>query len=285
MNNADPSVRRPLRVSDLQDLWDGLGTIFAGVPENTVKVVSGFKLGDNNTVLEGVLIYNHKLYYYEGGLATLGNTIYLYDVPSDPRMFADGQTRDFSFLNVATVAGIHDDGLVAVQLTPQFIADRLIGDALTAGSVTTTILRDGAVTSSKLATGAVSRKMLATRTSLPSSANPIQVGLEDSYLRINAQLAPRASYSFAVQTGEQTQSVTADKVGVCVVDIVNLLNADPENYCTITFEVYNSLGSLVAELDFNMAIKTSGKSAIRLTITSNEVSVLGVTYEAIDVLI
>lgn len=285
LNSANPSVRRPLRVSDLQDLWDGLGTIFAGVPENTVKVVSGFELGDNNTVLEGVLIYNHKLYYYEGGLAMLGGRIYLYDVPSDLRVFANGQTQDFSFLNVATIAGIYDDGLVAVELTPQFIKDRLIGDALTAGSVTTTTLQNGAVTSAKLATGAVSRKMLATRTSLPSFADPIQVGLEDSYLRVNAQLNARATYSFAVQTGAQTQSVTTDKVGVCVVDIVNTVTADPENYCTITFEVYNSLGSIVAEFDFNMAIKTSGKSAIRLTITSNEVSVLGVTYEAIDVLI
>lgn len=159
LNNADPSVRRPLRVSDLQDLWDGLGTIFAGVPENTVKVVSGFELGDNSTVLEGVLIYNHKLYYYEGGLATLGDTIYLYDEPSDPRVFADGQTRDFSFLNVATVAGVYDDGLVAVQLTSDFISDKLVG-AINDGAVTTNKLANRAVTTDKIATQAIDTRCI-----------------------------------------------------------------------------------------------------------------------------
>ena len=191
LNSADPSVRRPLRVSDLQDLWDGLGTIFAGVPENTVKVVSGFELGDNNTVLEGVLIYNHKLYYYGGGLATLGNTIYLYDVPSDQRVFADGQTRDFSFLNVATVAGIYDDGLVAVELTREFISDKLVG-AINDGAVTTPKLADLAVTTDKIATQAIDTRCIQAGVSakfdsgtiFPTQGQVITAEARDSYKHV-----------------------------------------------------------------------------------------------------
>lgn len=184
LNSADPSVRRPLRVSDLQDLWDGLGTIFAGVPENTVKVVSGFELDGDNTVLEGVLIYNHKLYYYEGGLAVIGDTIYLYDEPSDLRTFADGQTRNFSFINVATVAGIYDDGLVAVQLTSEFISDKLVG-AIADGSVTSSKLADNAVTVRALLAGSSAKYYMGKIT--PVQGQAIVPFSRDSYmwLRVN----------------------------------------------------------------------------------------------------
>lgn len=255
MNSANPSVRRPLRVSDLQDLWDGLGTIFAGVPENTVKVVSGFELGDNDTVLEGVLIYNHKLYYYEGGLATLGSTIYLYDVPSDPRVFADGQTRDFSFLNVATVAGIYDDGLVAVHLTRDFIANKLVGGH-TVGF----------------------RKYLGVENSLPTEANPIYGGLDDSYLRVSGAFNPMASYTLAVRMrgGDVT-----DRVGKCVVDITNNVTSESEALYTVIVAEYDATGRYGQDFAFQLKVKPT-VTTTRVTILTNEQHIVSISYEDVN---
>lgn len=258
LNGEQPSVRRPFRISDLQDIWDGLGTIFAGVPEDVVKVVSGFELDDDNTVLEGTLIYNGRLFYYEGGSAMLGEQVCLYSVPSDLRMFADNQNRYFDYLNIVAPVGAYGNTFEVerVTLTTAFIADKLVGGR---------------------AVGF--RKYLGVEESLPSAANPIYGGLEDSYLRVSGAFNPMASYTLAVRMrgGDVT-----DKVGKCVVDIVNNATAESEGLsATIVVAEYNAAGRLGQDFAFQLKIKTI-PTTTRVTILTNEQTIVAISYEDVN---
>lgn len=261
LNNVDPSVRRPLRVSDLQDIWNGIGSIFSGVPEDAVKVVSGFELADDNTVLEGVLIFNGRLFYYEGGLAMLGDDVYLYSVPSDPRVFADGQTRDFYYLNIVAPAGSYDDGFKVehVTLSKPFITDKLVGGQ-TVGF----------------------RKYLGVEESLPTEANPIYGGLDDTYLRVSGAFNAATSYTLAVRMrgGDVT-----DKVGKCVVDITNNVMAESEGlFATILVAEYDAEGRYGRDFSFPLAIKTN-PTTTRVTILTNEQHIVAISYEDVNILL
>lgn len=159
LNSADPSVRRPLRVSDLQDLWDGLGAIFTGiVPEDVVRVVAGFNTDterlDEGILGEGVLYFNGKLYMYSSNTLEIGDTIVLYDVPADERVYADGQTRDFVFDHIADFEGAYDEAYRVdhVVLSEDFLGNKIIGEII-----------DGSVTASKLAVDSVSTSKIQRR--------------------------------------------------------------------------------------------------------------------------
>lgn len=108
LNNANPSALRPLRVEDLQDIWDAVaGMLSQSV--NTPVIVSGFSyidaLADPNVPLtSGVVAYKGKLYEYNADETPLrlGARAYLHaDVPTDDqRQLSDDTIQVFSFKNV-----------------------------------------------------------------------------------------------------------------------------------------------------------------------------------------
>lgn len=108
LNDANPSALRPLRVEDLQDIWDAVAnTLSQSV--NTPVIVSGFSYVDalldpNAPLTSGVVAYNGKLYAYNADETPLrlGARAYLHDnVPTDDqRQLSDGTIQTFSFKSV-----------------------------------------------------------------------------------------------------------------------------------------------------------------------------------------
>lgn len=157
LNSVDPTVRRPLRISDLQDLWVGINSLFTGLKSDTAYVVSGFDVSEN-VIRGGVLYYNSggedpRLFYYSGGDVS-GTSLRLYRVDSgDSRVFADGTTRVFSFNNIVTSEDLGDDYIDEFYVDEDFAMPNTL--LLTTGAVTADKIANGAVTTGKIAEDAI----------------------------------------------------------------------------------------------------------------------------------
>lgn len=108
LNDANPSALRPLRVEDLQDIWDAVANMLSQTV-NTPKIISGFSyanalLDPNAPLTSGVVAYKGKLYAYNADETplTLGTRAFLHDnVPTDDhRQLSDDTIQVFSFKSV-----------------------------------------------------------------------------------------------------------------------------------------------------------------------------------------
>lgn len=112
LNATNPTVGRPFRIEDLQNIWSAVAGILS-VDVSTPKIVSGFSvveavLDPNAPVGDGVIAYDGALYVYDS-VATpmkIGDTVILSRVQTDDvRAMADGTLQTFSFKNVAAPTG------------------------------------------------------------------------------------------------------------------------------------------------------------------------------------
>lgn len=127
LNNANPSALRPLRVEDLQDIWDAVAGMLSQSVDTPV-IVSGFSYVDalldpNAPLTSGVVAYNGKLYAYNADETPLrlGARAYLHDnVPTDDqRQLSDDTIQVFSFKNVVNPSPV--GGVAMGALTVNFI--------------------------------------------------------------------------------------------------------------------------------------------------------------------
>lgn len=104
LNPVVPNVKRPFRIEDLQEIWDGLNNAVASDSvgeqgEPRLIFVSGFVEDMQSSILSaGVVAYGGKLYYYDPEYSALhfGDTFYLETIQSeDTRIFEDGLSRPF----------------------------------------------------------------------------------------------------------------------------------------------------------------------------------------------
>ena len=104
LNPVVPNVKRPFRIEDLQEIWDGLNNAVASDSIDTqgnpiLIFVSGFAENMQSEILSaGVVAYGGKLYYYDPEYSALrfGDTFYLETIQSeDTRIFEDGLSRPF----------------------------------------------------------------------------------------------------------------------------------------------------------------------------------------------
>ena len=107
LNDANPSALRPLRVEDLQDIWDAISGMLSQSVDSPI-IVSGFSYLDaltnpNTPLTSGVIAYNGKLYSYDANThpLRLGARAYLHDNVStgDQRQLSNGTIQTFSFMN------------------------------------------------------------------------------------------------------------------------------------------------------------------------------------------
>jgi len=114
INPTDGGIKRPLRVSDLQKLWDAINLIGVKGKQGTF-ILSGFEEDINNQLTEGVLAHGGKLYYHPADPADpirIGSDVYVSEKGNtDIRRFEDGTLKDFSF--DCTVTGNAGDIFVA----------------------------------------------------------------------------------------------------------------------------------------------------------------------------
>ncbi len=155
LNDVSPAVKRPMRVSDLQDVWDGLSNALASdtAAASTgplVRIVSGFYLKGDGNLSAGTVAFNGNLYFHpdiDGFRITLGATVYASEASSgDQRVFADGTTQVFSFNRLATSTV---GGSQIGSFTQAFIDANRAG-FVAPGSIGTTQLAPDSVTTEKL---------------------------------------------------------------------------------------------------------------------------------------
>lgn len=124
LNDANPSALRPLRVEDLQDIWNAVADMLSQ-SVNTPVIVSGFSyaaalLVPDAPLTSGVIAYKGKLYAYNADETPLrlGASAYLHDnVPTDDqRQLSDGTIQVFSFKSVVNSTALNGVPLGALTV-------------------------------------------------------------------------------------------------------------------------------------------------------------------------
>lgn len=184
INPANPGLKRPFRLSDLQNVWDGLTealaseTIYSTTP---IKIVSGLHV-IGGELTPGVIAYRGKLYYYEGktddnGGFSEGNDMYVVTIDDDDRTLSTGLVQPFYINNVIRnsrvnsgamriLTNVTETSLSLFRYIPYMNGGAIVNNTITMeklvrGSVTTDKIVDGAVTTEKLEFSAVTTDKIA----------------------------------------------------------------------------------------------------------------------------
>jgi hypothetical protein len=184
INPANPGLKRPFRLSDLQNVWDGLTEALASETLNSatpIKIVSGLHI-TGGILTPGVIAYKGKLYYYEGwtsdnGGFSEGNDMYVATIDDDDRTLSTGLVQPFYINNVIrnsrvnsrairVLANVTETTLSLFRYIPYVNGDAIVNNTITReklvnGSVTTNKIAGEAVTTDKIADAAVTTDKIA----------------------------------------------------------------------------------------------------------------------------
>lgn len=184
INSANPGLKRPFRLSDLQNVWDGLTEALASETLNSatpIKIVSGLHV-IGGELSPGVIAYKGKLYYYEGGTDdnggfSEGNDMYVATIDGGDRALSTGLVQPFDFNNVIRNSKVNDGAVLIISnvtentLSQYRYVPNVNGGDIENGtinteklvnmSVTTDKIDDAAVTMDKIADQAVGESQIA----------------------------------------------------------------------------------------------------------------------------
>lgn len=184
INPANPGLKRPFRLSDLQNVWDGLTEAFALETLNSatpIKIVSGLHVFGGE-LTPGVIAYRGKLYYYEGktddnGGFSEGNDMYVTTIDDDDRTLSTGLVQPFYINNVIRnsrvnsgamriLTNVTETALSLFRYIPYVNGGAIVDNTITReklvrGSVPTDKIVDGAVTTDKIESAAVTTDKIA----------------------------------------------------------------------------------------------------------------------------
>lgn len=184
INPANPGLKRPFRLSDLQNVWDGLTEALASETLNSatpIKIVSGLHV-IGGELTPGVIAYRGKLYYYEGetddnGGFSEGDDMYVATIDDDDRTLSTGLVQPFYINNVIRnsrvnsgamriLTNVTETALSRFRYIPYVNGGAIVDNTITReklvrGSVPTDKIVDGAVTTEKLESAAVTTDKIA----------------------------------------------------------------------------------------------------------------------------
>lgn len=184
INPANPGLKRPFRLSDLQNVWDGLTEALASETLNSatpIKIVSGLHM-IAGILTPGVIAYKGKLYYYEGATSdnggfSEGNDMYVVTIDDDDRTLSTGLVQPFYINNVIRnskvnsgairiLTNVTETALSLFRYIPYVNGGAIVNNTITreklvSGSVTTDKIADAAVTADEIANGAVGNVQIA----------------------------------------------------------------------------------------------------------------------------
>lgn len=174
LNGTNPGVRRPLRIADLQNIWDGIDNALALGTETTPHIICGFDWNaDTQTFSAGVVAFQNKLWLHpDVAPNTIGNNQAVYaatvDTDNDIRVFADGQEYDFSYDRIAMTsaqAGAPLIGTFNVSTVDKWKTAYIGGRAITGyqiddSTITGAKIAENTITASNIADGAVGSSQL-----------------------------------------------------------------------------------------------------------------------------
>lgn len=182
LNDANPSALRPLRVEDLQDIWDAISGMLSQSVDSPI-IVSGFSYLDalinpNTPLTSGVIAYNGKLYSYDANMhpLRLGARAYLHENVStgDQRQLSNGTIQTFSFMNEVNLTS--QNGVSVGELT----VDRI-------NAMRSSYIAPRSILGANIALGTVARENL-TRNFAPviSAGTSVQIPMNaylDNFIR------------------------------------------------------------------------------------------------------
>lgn len=173
INPANPGLKRPFRLSDLQNVWDGLTVALASETINsftTIKIVSGLHML-GGILTPGVIAYKGKLYYYEGATSdnggfSEGDDMYVATIDDDDRTLSTGLIQPFYINNVIRNSRVNSSAMrilpnVTETLLSQFrYIPYVYGGAIENNTITMEKLVRGSVSTDKIVSGAVTTEKL-----------------------------------------------------------------------------------------------------------------------------
>lgn len=184
INPANPGLKRPFRLSDLQNVWDGLTEAFASETRNsatTIKIVSGLHI-IGGILTPGVIAYKGKLYYYEGATSdnggfSEGDDMYVATIDDDDRTLSTGLVQPFYLNNVIRNSRVNSGAIrILTNVTETVLSlfryipyvnggaivnNTITREKLVSGSVTTDKIAGEAVTTDKIESEAVTTDKIA----------------------------------------------------------------------------------------------------------------------------
>lgn len=163
INSANPGVKRPLKVEDLANLWEGIESALAQGTDGKPRIICGFDVNDYDEVEPGIIAFNGHLYMHDGELSLqVGFDVYAEELSTgDTRVLGDGTTQIFSYARVITDNPDTPDAVLIGTASVENLEAWKAPLAIPGNSILTPMLANGSVTGPKLADESVTGDKIA----------------------------------------------------------------------------------------------------------------------------
>lgn len=158
LNSANPALKRPLRVSDLQNIYDAIKAV---VPQSslTPKILWGMSLDDDGFIQAGAVSFKGEVYTWDpvaqNDQLQIGNAIYAAKIASgDVRTMEGGTQQEFSYKNILTskASGEQLSGNVSLEDITEWQMPYI-----PALGITNDVIAPNTITNSEIAHGTISQ--------------------------------------------------------------------------------------------------------------------------------
>ena len=158
LNSANPALKRPLRVSDLQNIYDAIKAV---VPQSslTPKILWGMSLDDDGFIQAGAVSFKGEVYTWDpvaqNDQLQIGGAIYAAKIASgDVRTMERGTQQEFSYKNILTskASGEQLSGSVSLEDITEWQMPYI-----PALGITNDMIASNTITNSEIAHGTISQ--------------------------------------------------------------------------------------------------------------------------------
>lgn len=158
LNSANPALKRPLRVSDLQNIYDAIKAV---VPQSslTPKILWGMSLDDDGFIQAGAVSFKGEVYTWDpvaqNDQLQIGGAIYAAKIASgDVRTMEGGTQQEFSYKNILTskASGEQLSGNVSLEDLTEWQMPYI-----PALGITNDMIAPNTITNSEIAHGTISQ--------------------------------------------------------------------------------------------------------------------------------
>ena len=158
LNSANPALKRPLRVSDLQNIYDAIKAV---VPQSslTPKILWGMSLDGDGFIQAGAVSFKGEVYTWDpvaqNDQLQIGDAIYAAKIASgDVRTMEGGTQQEFSYKNILTskASGEQLSGNVSLEDITEWQMPYI-----PALGITNDMIAPNTITNSEIAHGTISQ--------------------------------------------------------------------------------------------------------------------------------
>lgn len=158
LNSTNPALKRPLRVSDLQNIYDAIKAV---VPQSslTPKILWGMSLDDDGFIQAGAVSFKGEVYTWDpvaqNDQLQIGDAIYAAKIASgDVRTMEGGMQQEFSYKNILTSKASGEQ--LSGNVSPEDITEWQM-PYIPALGITNDIIAPNTITNSEIAHGTISQ--------------------------------------------------------------------------------------------------------------------------------